>query len=229
MAAKRYRKFRILRYKPEVIDPPRFQTYPVREGRGHAETVLDGLEQIRLNHDPTLLYRHSCHHSSCGTCACRINGHPRLACTTRLAQIPDDPVVLEPLGGLACVGDLVVDMGPFFRDIDPEWAYQKAEPPDAGEGPQGIRLEDCIECACCLSACPVSRKEPEFMGPAALAALHVEMEKTPEAGKGLLDKAGSRKGEPLCSRALACSRVCPTGVYPALHIHRLRQLRKRRG
>ncbi len=76
--------FRILRFKPGLIDPPHNQDFTVRlEPR---MTVLDGLEQIRLNLDATLLYRHCCHHASCGTCACTINGTPALACTTRIWQ-----------------------------------------------------------------------------------------------------------------------------------------------
>ena len=67
---------RILRYKPNRIEPPRYQDFSL-----HAEpemSVLDALEKIRLEQDNTLMYRHSCHHSSCGTCACRINGKERL-------------------------------------------------------------------------------------------------------------------------------------------------------
>ena len=73
--------FDITRYKPGQIDPPRVQSYTVAVDR--TMTVLDGLEQIRLTQDATLMYRHSCHHSACGTCACVINGLERLACTTR--------------------------------------------------------------------------------------------------------------------------------------------------
>jgi len=36
--------------------------------------------------------------------------------------------------------------------------------------------------------------------------------------------AANKNGERLCERALNCSRVCPTGVYPARHIADLRRL-----
>ena len=77
--------FRILRFKPNHIDPPRFQDYPVEIDANMS--VLDGLEKIRLEQDNTLMYRHSCHHSSCGTCACIINGKERLTCITKIKDL----------------------------------------------------------------------------------------------------------------------------------------------
>jgi succinate dehydrogenase / fumarate reductase iron-sulfur subunit len=59
--------FRILRYKPGRIDPARFQEFTLDVDPD--SSVLDALETIRLQQDSSLMYRHSCHHSSCGTCA----------------------------------------------------------------------------------------------------------------------------------------------------------------
>ena len=39
----------------------------------------------------------------------------------------------------------------------------------------------------------------------------------------MLALAGTERGERRCERALLCSRVCPTGVYPARHIMELRR------
>mgnify|MGYP001140601523 FL=1 len=61
------------------------------------------------------------------------------------------------------------------------------------------------------------------MGPAALAAIRNEMLKRPSAADDRLSRAGSERVERGCERALACSRVCPTGVYPARHIADLRR------
>ena len=80
--------FRILRYKPNRIDPPRFQDYSLQVEPDMS--VLEALEKIRLEQDNTLMYRHSCHHSSCGTCACRINGQERLTCITRVKDLEED-------------------------------------------------------------------------------------------------------------------------------------------
>lgn len=220
-------EFIISRFQPGRIDPPRPQSFVVEVDA--TMTVLDGLERIRLTQDPTLIYRHSCHHSSCGTCACRINGAERLACTTRAVELGGGRITVEPLDGFERLADLAVDMRSFYRDIDPQWSGLK--PCEPGPGPVSspdrealLRFEECIECGACVSACPAVHDHRRFIGPAALAALHNEMRKNPDARKGLLTTAGGERGERWCRRALACSRVCPTGVYPARHIADLRRL-----
>lgn len=220
-------KFKIRRYKPGHIDPPRFQEYTIDVDP--ATTVLDGLEMIRLEQDSTLMYRHSCHHSSCGTCACKINGTERLTCITRIQELEGDTITLTPLEGFKPTGDLVVNMSRLYEDLSEDWSYLKeAENVKSTDLPAGIghfsRLENCIECGACVSACPVSHKNATFMGPAALAALNCEMKKAPQRAKDLMALAGSKRGQHLCERALNCSRVCPTGVYPARHIADLRKL-----
>ena len=186
-------------------------------------TVLDGLEKIRLEQDSTLMYCRSCHHSSCGTCACRINGQEQLACTAKIHELGGDLVRLEPLAGFRPTGDLVVEMKPFYKDFAQGWSYlRKVEGPESTQIPDGIReftrLENCIECGACISACPVAHKNQMFLGPAVLAAINNELKKSPEKAEELLSLAGNKRGVDLCERALNCSRVCPTRVYPARHI-----------
>jgi succinate dehydrogenase / fumarate reductase iron-sulfur subunit len=218
---------RILRYKPDRFDPPRYQEFALKADP--ETTVLDALETLRLQQDPTLMYRHSCHHSSCGTCACKINGRERLACITRIDELEDSVIELAPLDGFTASGDLVVDMSPFYADMAPDWDYlKKCAKVQTTPPPEGVnayeRFEDCIECGACVSACPVTPKKNGFLGPAVLAALSAELKKSPQRSKHLLATAGDDRGERLCDRALNCSRVCPTGVYPARHIADLRKL-----
>ncbi len=218
--------FKILRYKPGRIDPPRFQEFIV-----DAEpdtSVLDGLEMIRLGQDSTLMYRHSCHHSSCGTCACKINGLERLTCITKISELEDNKIELAPLDGFNVIGDLVADMAPFYDDLSHDWTYlKKTENVKSTALPTGIghfvRLENCIECGACISSCPVSHENSAFIGPAVLAAVNCELRKSPGKSKDLLALVGSKRGQHLCQRALNCSRVCPTSVYPARHIADLRK------
>ncbi|MEA3230636.1 MAG: 2Fe-2S iron-sulfur cluster-binding protein [Thermodesulfobacteriota bacterium] len=219
--------FHISRFKTDLIDPPRFYTYPLAVSE--SMSVLDALEKIRLTREPTLMYRHSCHHSSCGTCACLINGSERLACTTNVWTLDNEAVTVAPLNGFPRIGDLVVDMNPFFKDIDEGWTYlrpsqNRERDPGSDTGDQIFsRFEDCIECGSCVSACPVSRRSPEFMGPAALTAVHREIVKSQKKNR-LLKLVRSERGAGLCDRAYECSRVCPTAVYPARHIDELRAL-----
>jgi succinate dehydrogenase / fumarate reductase iron-sulfur subunit len=213
-------EIRILRQRPHGGQPPRYQSFQL--SADSRMTVLDALEQIRIFQDHTLMYRHSCHHSACGTCACMINGMPRLACTTRVLEL-NDTVVLAPLAGFPCLGDLVVDMTVFQCRLDSDWSILKEAEPIPGESGSevkaALRLEDCIECGVCVAACPVSQKTDRFLGPAALAAMDRERGKlSGYKAASLLARASGPYGADQCDRALECSRVCPTGVYPARHI-----------
>ena len=218
---------KILRYKPGVIDPARFQSYRVIAGP--RVTVLDCLEQIRLQQDHTLMYRHSCHHASCGTCACVINGQEALASTTPIATFEDNALTITPLKGFPSAGDLAVEMNLFFEDFSDQWSgLQTMEwsllRVDSGKSITVQTLENCIECGSCVSACPPAQRNSNFLGPAALAAIHREMMKSPQKWPQLLELARGERGERHCRRHLACSRVCPTGVYPAMHIAEIRKI-----
>jgi len=219
--------FKILRYKPNHIDPSRYQEFTIEIAP--EASVLEGLEQIRREQDNTLMYRHSCHHSSCGTCACKINGEEKLACITKIAELGADGITLAPLEGFKPIGDLVVDMARLYEDLPEEWSYlRNSEEADSDRRPAGsskyTRFENCIECGACISACPVTDKNASFLGPAVLAALNRELHKSPQKESYLVSLAGSQRGQHLCERALNCSRVCPSGVYPARHIADLRRM-----
>jgi succinate dehydrogenase/fumarate reductase iron-sulfur protein len=213
--------FRILRYKPGHIDPPVYQDFEVH--LTPAMSVLDALESIRLTQDAGLMYRHCCHHASCGTCACSIDGVPALACTTRIEVPASGIITLEPLAQHRCVGDLAVDTAAFFNAFDPRWAaIRKCEESPASRRPEGVdhltRLENCIECGCCVSACPVMPETDSFLGPAVLAAVNNERRNRPREAATLLAFAARSDGTRRCKRHIACSRVCPSKVYPARQI-----------
>ena len=219
----------ILRYKPGRIDPPRYQEFSLELDPD--SSVLDALEEIRLKHDSSLMYRHSCHHSSCGTCACKINGREQLTWITKIKAIEDNAITLAPLDGFKVYGDLVVEISPFYNDISEDWRYLKrSEAEITDQLPAGTRefeqFENCIECGACISACPVTYKKTGFVGPAVLAALSNELQKSPHKSRELLSIAGNKRGVHLCERAFNCSRVCPTNVHPAKHISELRRLLK---
>lgn len=185
-------------------------------------TILEALEIIRRRRYPDLLYRHSCHHGSCGTCACLANGVERLACTTRLLDLQSDVVTLEPLRSARRLRDLAVFPDRLFESLPADWAYLRA----AESGGTKVRLEDCIECGACISACPVRK---DFVGPAALAAWSRELENRPERREEILRRAGARDGAGACQRNIFCSLVCPSGVAPAKKIMFLKGLLGRPG
>ena len=198
-------------------------------------TVVDALEWIKNHADSTLMFRHSCHHGSCGTCGMVINNERKLACTTNVLEVLESaeaagkpPVVeIRPLQTMRHIGDLAVDPTPLFDSfpraasyLRPSEANKKADVPQ--ELDHYVRFENCIECGLCVSACPVIEIR-QFMGPAGLAAYNRELDKNPERSAELLPQVDTEQGAWGCDRHLACSAVCPTGVYPAKHIAMLQK------
>lgn len=183
-------------------------------------TVLDALTYIRSHLDPGLTFRHSCLHASCGTCGLRVDRRERLACVTP-AGGPGDHVLLEPLAGAEVLSDLVVDMRQFYESLDAVGRpLLRADERDGGSQ----RLEDCVECALCTSACPVTATDSRYAGPAALAAAErVLREPRGHDAAAVLHRAGGEQGAWRCHLALECSQVCPAGVDPAGAIMRLRR------
>jgi len=191
-------------------------------------TVLDLLEIIRVDHDPDLTYRHSCHHACCGQCAVRINGVERLACVTHVAEVhkKNGEVLIEPLRGLPIVSDLVVEMTPFNMKLAMVGLPSLRTSELSGEPPSGgaVRLESCLECGACVSACPVAVTDPHYLGPAALAAIYRLVEEPRGQDEvAALALADTQHGCWRCHTAFECSEVCPNGVDPGAAIMRLRR------
>jgi len=76
-----------------------------------------------------------------------------------------------------------------------------------------VRLEDCLECGLCLSACPIAATDPSFTDPAALSA----------AGRLLDEPRGSDREDVLawisrpegvwqCTTCMACVEACLAGI-----------------
>lgn len=195
------------------------------------EYVLDGIERIWANHDRSLVFRHLCHHSTCGACGMRVNGVEKLTCITTVRSMTHNGGVIrvEPLRNFPVVSDLVVDMGQFYIHMDQaqfeqvapvnmtNLEYEKDNPDDEPYE----RLVDCIECGCCISACPISMTSPDYVGPAVLAAIQHSYAQTSDPR--LLDFADQADGVWRCHSAFECTAVCPSNVDPAWRIMDLRK------
>jgi succinate dehydrogenase iron-sulfur subunit len=204
----------------------RYDTYDVAVGP--RSTILDALVAIRRTQDPTLTFRHSCFHASCGTCGMRIDGKEGLACVTPVP--PGDEVVVEPLGNIPVATDLVVDMDAFYDEFDEAGRplVRASEVIPGAEKAEGIdeleRYEDCIECGICISACPVAGSDPRYVGPAALAAAWRVVDEPRGRDPGsVLALMDDEQGAWRCHLAWECSEACPSGVDPATAIMRLRR------
>ncbi len=189
-------------------------------------TIIDALEEIRYKIDSSLTYRHSCHHGSCGTCACIINEKERLACMTFLNEFENNIINISPLKSFKVISDLVVDISTMINNM-PQTSYiRNSEVNQDSIKPNGIlswtRFENCIECGSCISACPVKN---DFIGPAPLASINRELSKTNDKEKiaSLKKIAYNKNGVEKCDKHFKCSKVCPTKVSPGKHINDLRK------
>ena len=188
--------------------------------------VLDVLLALQRQRDSTLAFRFSCRAGRCGTCTVRLNGRAVLACQTPVATGAE--LVVEPLGGLPVVKDLVVDMAPFLAN----WSeiVRMIEPGAVAAAPSGVRDQDllnasreCISCGACYSACPVAASSRDFLGPAALARAAGDFR--PQVARAPAPVMGPR-GFGGCHSVGACSVVCPRELDPALLIRSLRRGRR---
>jgi succinate dehydrogenase / fumarate reductase iron-sulfur subunit len=222
------RRFRVYRYKREN-GPARFDEFDVPAAE--ARTVLEGLRWIEVHRDASLAIRHSCLHASCGTCGVRVNGREGLACVTPVAA---DTVTVEPMANIPVLTDVVVDMDPFVDRYPPQHPLLRDSEalPDA-DVPEGIdayeRFEDCIECGLCLSACPIAATDDRYVGPAALAWAQRVLEEPRGADvDAVLAWADDEHGAWQCHAAFECTEACPSDVFPAQRIMKLRRELTRR-
>jgi succinate dehydrogenase / fumarate reductase, iron-sulfur subunit len=214
--------------------------------------VLDALRWIQLHHDRSLTLRHSCFHASCGTCGMQVDGREELACVCSVHDHGPE-ITVEPLANLPILSDLVVEMEGFFARFPHEHPIIRASqsPSNGHDGkvhlegehevalhhhplhhdhraaPPGVdfvRLEDCIECGLCLSACPVASTSHDYVGPAALAAAERLLEEPRGvAREDVLAWANRPEGVWRCHVGLECTRACPTDAIPAERIMALRR------
>ncbi len=201
--------------------PFRWSKYQIKAEE--TTTIVELLEEVESTVDPTLTYRHSCHHGSCGTCACIINGKEALACRTTVGALGTEEITVEPLRSFPREGDLVAHLGSMIRSMPAAGSYVREDECNRREGAVFQRFEDCIECGCCMSACPVGG---DFIGPAPLAMMNRELQKGSKLQEDIRSKALSRSGAPSCRDHFACSRACPSYVYPGRHIQELKKLER---
>lgn len=217
-------------YRQKSGQAPHFDTFKMDVDPD--EYVLDVVERVWAFHDRSLCFRHACHHSTCGACGMRVDSVEKLTCITPVSSVTRDGGTLrvEPLRNFPVVGDLAVDMGSFYSRME-QVAFREVLPveeagltPSAAGGPTGFgqyeRLVDCIECGCCISACPISATDPQYLGPAVLAgAQQTGLACHPE----LLEMVDSDAGLWRCHSAFECTAVCPSNAEPGWRIMRLRR------
>ncbi|MDE3094997.1 MAG: 4Fe-4S dicluster domain-containing protein [Chloroflexota bacterium] len=200
-------------------------------------TLLDALISAREYEDGSLALRCSCRSAICGSCAMRVDKRARLACRAKVIAITggdeEHEILVEPMGNMPVIKDLVIDQESFWtkiRQVDPY--LQPAGPVPEGEYrvPNEAMLDlthtmNCIMCGGCVSDCTVLEVDKNFIAPAALAKAY-RFAGDPRDGHTVerLQKLSEYGGIWDCTRCNMCVEVCPKGVAPMNRILQLREM-----
>ena len=247
---------KVRRYQPESGEGAYWQEFKV--DLDPDLSVLDGLLQVRDRQDGSLVVRCSCRAAICGSCGMKINGRSTLGCKTQIADAHHDanrrnhadgdsaapgsraeeaarPIVVEPMGNMPVVKDLVTDMESThwtkIRRVTP-WLLPEGDPPEREYVVPPESMIDitqsmaCIQCGACVSSCLSMEVDPEFVGPAALAKAYrfVGDPRDAETRERLYDLAQDPHGIYDCTHCFSCIDACPKDVAPMDQIMRLRRL-----
>ncbi|GLB42976.1 hypothetical protein LshimejAT787_1204250 [Lyophyllum shimeji] len=226
------KEFKIYRWNPDEPEKkPTLQSYHIDLNQT-GPMVLDALNKIKNEVDPTLTFRRSCREGICGSCAMNIDGQNTLACLCRIDRDANKDMKIYPLPHMYIVKDLVPDLTLFYKQYKSIKPYlQNDNPPEKGEylqSPEDRKkldgLYECILCACCSTSCPSYWwNQDEYLGPAAL--LH--------AYRWIADSRDSYAAERKevlqnemslyrCHTIFNCARTCPKGLNPAAAIAQIK-------
>src|SRR5829696_4418263 len=246
---------KVRRFKPEEREGPYWETFDV--DLDPTLSVLDGLLQAKDREDGSLAVRCSCRAAICGSCGMKINGQSTLACKTMLeeaqsfaethavaAQVGGDKtesgshgkpeIVVEPMGNMPVVKDLVTDMESThwtkIRRVTP-WLLPEGDPPEREYIVPPESMIDvtqsmaCIQCGACVSSCLSMEADPDFIGPAALAKAYrfIGDPRDAQTKERVHDLAQDPHGIYDCTHCFSCIDACPKGVAPMDQIMRLRR------
>ena len=221
----------VYRYLPDDESEPRLQDYEITYQDNWV--VLDALNHIKAEIDPTLSFRWSCRMGVCGSCGMMVNGEPKLTCETFVRDYDTETITIEPLTNFPVVRDLVINMDDFMQKLPSvsPWLIPGEEksledgeylqtPAQVAEYQQ---FSMCINCMLCYSACPVYGLDSAFTGPAALAlAQRYNVDSRDDGTKERAPVVTAHEGIWECTYVGECTEVCPKGVDPAGAIQMLK-------
>jgi len=169
-----------------------------------------------------ITYDSNCLEEVCGSCAMRINGRARMACSALVDKL-EQPITLEPLSKFPVVRDLAVDRSVLFENLKRVKAWVPVDGTyDLGSGPrqstqqqeQAYPLSRCISCCCCMEACPQFNEKTNFVGAATIA--QVRLFNTHPTGAALKeDRLHALMGDggiQECGYAQNCVEICPKDI-----------------
>ena len=226
---------KILRCNPAQNIRRHYQTFEIQSESGM--TVLGALLRAKETVDHSLAIRFSCRMAACGSCGMKINGVPKLACSTQISEYAGKMITVEPLDNNTLIRDLVTDFADFFEKHDSIKPYlirrdlQEQDTSGSEYAQSPSQLDDflqfsyCIKCGLCNAACPTMMTDHLYTGPQALAQAYRYIADSRDEGVAERVKAIDHShGIWRCHFPAACTFVCPKGVDPALAIQRLKKV-----
>jgi succinate dehydrogenase / fumarate reductase iron-sulfur subunit len=169
-----------------------------------------------------ITYDSNCLEEVCGSCAMRINGRARMACSALIDKL-EQPVKLEPLSKFPVIRDLAVDRSVLFENLKAVKAWVPVDGTyDLGPGPRQTQrqqeaaypLSRCISCCCCMEVCPQFNDKTNFVGAATIA--QVRLFNTHPTGAALKeDRLHALMGDggiQECGYAQNCVEICPKDI-----------------
>ena len=217
------RVINVYRWSGDENIPPQIDRFEI-DVKKAGTMVLDILNQIKSELDPSLTFRKSCREGVCGSCAMNIDGVNTLACQKNTEEC-SDVINIYPLPHMKVIKDLVVDLKKAFeqfKSIKP-WLSKKT-PNNKKENYQSIEDRDkldgmweCVMCFSCSTSCPSYWwNEDKYLGPAVLL----------QANRWIQDSRDEEKKERLnelddsfklyrCHSIMNCTNSCPKGLNPA--------------
>jgi succinate dehydrogenase / fumarate reductase iron-sulfur subunit len=227
---------------------PYWEEYEIPYGPG--QNVISVLMQIEKNPKTRqgkatspVVYDRACLEEVCGSCAMRINGVSRMACTALIDSL-DQPIRLEPMAKFPVLRDLAVDRQQMFEALKRIKGWVPIDGThDLGPGPRmpepereiAYHFSQCITCGNCLDVCPQVNGRSNFIGAAAIA--QARLFNTHPTGAIIsaerLEALMGEGGVDDCGNAQNCVRACPKSIpltaaiaemYRACTLHGLKRL-----
>jgi len=206
---------------------PRWEEFELNWHSGM--NVISSLMEIAANpvtrdgkQTTPITYDSNCLEEVCGSCAMRINGKARMACSALVDKL-EQPITLEPFSKFPVVRDLAVDRSVLFENLKAVKAWVPVDGTyDLGSGPrvtmeeqeEAYPLSRCISCCCCMEVCPQFNDDTGFVGAAAIS--QVRLFNTHPTGASLkrerLTALMGDGGIQECGYAQNCVEICPKDI-----------------
>ncbi|KAK7830518.1 succinate dehydrogenase [ubiquinone] iron-sulfur subunit 3 [Quercus suber] len=210
------KEFKIYRWNPDHPNNKPYLESHFVDLSNCGPMVLDVLQNIKVEDDPSLTYRRSCRQGICGSCAMNIDGTNTVACLK-----PIDPDTSRPT--------FITHLPPML--IEP-WLKTRKAPEDGREYRQSPKdrkkldgFYECILCAFCTTSCPSYWWNPEeFLGPAAFFQAYrwisdCRDDFTDERLQALTE---DHRRLYRCRTIKNCTATCPKSLNPAYAIHKMK-------